>query len=53
MGAVNHLESVHNVRTKEEAKEYIARNRLRVVKDATAVGSIPQCTRLWAKKLIL
>ena len=34
---MRHLESVHNVRTEEEAKEAMARQRSRVRRDATAV----------------
>ena len=47
---VRHLESVHNVRTKEEAKEVMARKRSRVGRDATAVDSIQQYTKLWGAK---
>ena len=39
-GVMRHLESMHNVRTKEEAKEAMARQRSRVGRDATTVDSI-------------
>ena len=49
-GVVRHLESVHNVRTEEEAKEAMARQRSRVRRDATAVDSIQRYTKLWGPK---
>ena len=45
MGVVRHLESVHNIRTEEEAKEAMARQRSRVTRDTTAVDSIQQYTK--------
>ena len=35
-GVVRHLESVHNVRTEEEAKEAMARQQSRVRRDTTS-----------------
>ena len=49
-GVVRHLESVHNVRTEEEAKEAMARQRSRVRRDATAVDSIQRYTKPWGPK---
>ena len=42
---MRHLESVHNVRTEEEAKDVMARQRSRVRRDATVVDSIQQYTK--------
>ena len=39
-GVVRHLESMHNVRAEEEAKEAMARQQSRVRRDAIAVDSI-------------
>ena len=39
-GVVRHLESMHNVRREEEAKEAMARQRSRVGRDAITVDSI-------------
>ena len=39
-GVVRHLESVHNVRIEQEAKEAMAQQRSRVRRDATVVDSI-------------
>ena len=49
-GVVRHLESVHNVRTEEEANEAMARQRSRVRRDATAVDSIQRYTKPWGPK---
>ena len=49
-GVVRHLESVHNVRIEEEAKEAMARQRLRVRRDTTAVDCIQQYTKPWGAK---
>ena len=49
-GVVRHLQSVHNVRTEEEAKETMARQRSRVRRDATAVDSIQRYTNPWGPK---
>ena len=49
-GVVRHLESVHNIRTEEEAKEAMARQRLRVGRDTTAIDSIQQYTNPWGPK---
>ena len=49
-GVVRHLESVHNVRTEEEAKEAMARQRTRVRRDTTAVDCIQQYTKPWGPK---
>ena len=49
-GVMRHLESVHNVRTKEEAKEAMAQQQSRVGRDATAVDSIQRYTKPWGAK---
>ena len=49
-GVVRHLESVHNVRTEEEAKEAMARQRLRIRRDATAADSIQRYNKPWGPK---
>ena len=41
---------MHNVRTEEEAKEAMARQRSRVRRDATGVDSIQQYTKPWGPK---
>ena len=48
--AVRRLESVHNARIEEEAKEAMARQRSRVRRDAIAADSIQQYTKPWGPK---
>ena len=49
-GVVRHLESMHNVRTEEEAKEAMARQRSRVRRDTMAVDCIQRYTKPWGQR---
>ena len=47
---MSHLESVHNVRTKEGAQQFMERQQSRIESDATAVDSIQRYTKPWVPK---
>ena len=51
-GVVRHLESMRNVRTEEEAKQAMARQRSRVRRDTTVVNSIEQYTKPWGPNVV-